>query len=392
MEAPDGELLCTCDKSKAEWYVSKGLAAVLNEDPFTIRLTFEPAGRAVGEVGKYYTIAKENKCVVCGKEETFIRKNVVPREYRKHFPVVMKDHTSHDVLLLCTICHQLSNMSDLNLRQKLAEMCNAPIQSQETTRLIEVPHLKKLKSAARALHYNGHMIPEERRKVLESQFLEHFPAGTEITAELLAEHVDIDIYKDNEMFLRHGEKVVKHFMDVGGGIVQLEKMWRQHFLSAMKPRFLPELWSVDHNEHRLEIRADEGRIDVQDLAAAGLDPHLLDNAANSNGYGVVISKENVSESRQLALNDLAIQELDETEFLSLARASSSSSSNYQTAQGDDDTTMSLSSFKSLDATLKSFNMTEDNESQYLSDDSDSTLTQPSSTLDSDSDITTENFK
>lgn len=99
MEAPDGELLCTCDKTKAEWYVQKNLAIVINEDPYSIRLTFEPAGRAVGEVGKYYTTPKENRCVVCGKEESFIRKNVVPRDYRKHFPSVIKDHSSHDVLL-----------------------------------------------------------------------------------------------------------------------------------------------------------------------------------------------------------------------------------------------------------------------------------------------------
>lgn len=97
MEAPDGELLCTCDRSKAEWYVQKNLATVVSEDPYSIRLTFEPAGRAVGDVGKYYTIAKENRCVVCGKNESFIRKNVVPRDYRKHFPMVMKDHSSHDV-------------------------------------------------------------------------------------------------------------------------------------------------------------------------------------------------------------------------------------------------------------------------------------------------------
>ena len=50
---------------------------------------------------KYYTTEKENQCVVCASTEQLIRKNVVPREYRKHFPTVMKTHVSHDIVLLC---------------------------------------------------------------------------------------------------------------------------------------------------------------------------------------------------------------------------------------------------------------------------------------------------
>ncbi|KAI8430347.1 hypothetical protein MSG28_000646 [Choristoneura fumiferana] len=90
LQAPDGELLCTCDSKKARWYVEKGLASVVDEGegeaPLTVRLRFEPAGRSVGDVGRFYQIAKENKCVVCGNTDSYIRKNVVPREYRKYFP------------------------------------------------------------------------------------------------------------------------------------------------------------------------------------------------------------------------------------------------------------------------------------------------------------------
>lgn len=87
MQAPDGELLCTCDRKKAEWYVIKELAEIVTDQPtYTIRLKFEPKGRAVGDVGKYYQMAKENKCVVCGAKDSYIRKNVVPRDYRRHFP------------------------------------------------------------------------------------------------------------------------------------------------------------------------------------------------------------------------------------------------------------------------------------------------------------------
>lgn len=86
LEANDGELLCTIDNKKAMWYVNKGIGEIVKEDPLTVRLKFEPAGRAVGQTGKYYQMAKENKCVVCGETNNYVRKNVVPREYRRHFP------------------------------------------------------------------------------------------------------------------------------------------------------------------------------------------------------------------------------------------------------------------------------------------------------------------
>lgn len=57
----------------------------MKREPLTVRLRFEPAGRSVGDVGRYYQLAKENKCVVCGGENSYIRKNVVPREYRRFF-------------------------------------------------------------------------------------------------------------------------------------------------------------------------------------------------------------------------------------------------------------------------------------------------------------------
>lgn len=86
LQANDGELLCTIDIKKAMWYVNKDLGEIVNKDPLTVRLKFEPSGRAVGQTGKYYQTPKDNKCVVCGEIESYTRKNVVPREYRKNFP------------------------------------------------------------------------------------------------------------------------------------------------------------------------------------------------------------------------------------------------------------------------------------------------------------------
>lgn len=75
------------------------------ESPFTVRLLFEPSGRPMPDAD-YYTTVKENVCVVCGSTDSFVRKMIVPHDYRKYFPQDFKDHMSHDVLLMCLDCHR----------------------------------------------------------------------------------------------------------------------------------------------------------------------------------------------------------------------------------------------------------------------------------------------
>ncbi|KPJ17820.1 Exonuclease 3'-5' domain-containing protein 2 [Papilio machaon] len=269
--APDGELLCTCDTKKAEWYVDKGLADVVNDNPLTVRLRFEPSGRSVGDVGRYYQLTKENKCVVCGGDNSYIRKNVVPREYRKYFPEIMKDHSSHDVVLLCTGCHQRSNMRDQAVRERLAEQCGAPLAAHTDNKFKEDADCKKIRSAARALLYQSrkHVLPEERRKELEQIILRNFPQHEQITEELLQKVADMQVVFENIDYESHGHKVVEYFMK-HEGLLQLERLWRQHFLTSMRPRHMPQLWSLDHNEQRLKIRLEEGRLSDEDAKLIGL--------------------------------------------------------------------------------------------------------------------------
>ena len=50
----------------------------------------------------------------------------------------------------------------------------------------------------------------------------------------------------------HGKKVVMHFMREKGGLLEFEKMWRRQFIETMEPKYLPNLWSVDHKPERME--------------------------------------------------------------------------------------------------------------------------------------------
>ncbi|XP_059049171.1 exonuclease 3'-5' domain-containing protein 2 [Achroia grisella] len=269
LQAPDGELLCTCDNKKALWYVQKQLADVVTEEPLTVRLRFEPAGRSVGEVGRYYQLTKENKCVVCGNNNSYIRKNVVPREYRKYFPDIMKDHSSHDVLLLCAPCHQRSNVTDQRVRDQLASLCAAPLCNRDSSKYVEDSMQKKARSAARALLNPFATLPAWRRTELERLLL-HYYQHDEITTELLQEAADLQVLFENQDYESHGLKVVEFFLEGEGGLLALEEMWRKHFLRSMQPKYMPELWSTKHNEERLRVKYNEGRLNEEQLKAIGV--------------------------------------------------------------------------------------------------------------------------
>jgi len=268
LQAPDGQVLCTCDTKKADWYVAKGIGYIVSKDPYTVRLKFEPSGRPEGRAGEYYLSVKPNICVVCGMDESFLRKNVVPHEYRRYFPAVMKDHQSHDVLLMCVRCHQRSNMYDADLRKKLSEECNAPIGTETDVKLRENVELKRVRSSGRALQANRkrQCIPPNRLQELEEVLLEHYLVE-ELTDEIVDRAANASFLIENGDYVPHSRAVVQYFLE-RGGLLQLEVTWRKHFLQTMKPAFLPELWSVDHQADRLGVKAAENRIDMEQYKLA----------------------------------------------------------------------------------------------------------------------------
>ncbi|XP_052437092.1 exonuclease 3'-5' domain-containing protein 2 isoform X2 [Carassius gibelio] len=251
LHAPDGQPLCTCDKKKAKWYLEKGIGELLSEDPFVVRLLFEPSGRPDSQKD-YYLTAKENVCVVCGKTDSYIRKNIVPHEYRRHFPAEMKDHNSHDILLLCTSCHAASNVHDGVLKQRLAEEHYAPQGCEEGIRLLEDADRRRVRSAARALLSASDGMPQTRKEELLSVIQSFFCNGQqEVTQDMLQRAAALETRIFNESYVPHGLKVVQVYAERGlRGLMDLERCWRQHFLTTMQPRHLPPLWSVNHNHDK----------------------------------------------------------------------------------------------------------------------------------------------
>ncbi len=66
--------------------MSKGLAELVSEKPYVIKLKFQPSGKGHSELEEeidknenyFYVTERENKCVCCGSKENFLKYNIVP--------------------------------------------------------------------------------------------------------------------------------------------------------------------------------------------------------------------------------------------------------------------------------------------------------------------------
>ena len=117
------------------------------------------------------------------------------------------------------------------------------------------PELKKVKSAAKALVYAGMKIPEKRRNELLSTVQEYFKTG-EPTREMLLQASELETRRENCDFISHGREVVRKVKEEGG-LLAFERMWREHFLETMNPKYLPPLWTVDHEQEKVKRMLEE---------------------------------------------------------------------------------------------------------------------------------------
>lgn len=127
---------------------------------------------------------------------------------------------------------------------------------------------RKLKKYAKSILDHRHDDPPNPGIAIPSEFAIFYP-DVDITEDMLKELLEAGY----NITTNHAQIVTDHFMrdPTTGGLLGLEKMWREHFIASMRPKFLPDFWSTVHNANRLEIRLDEGRISEEDLLLSGLD-------------------------------------------------------------------------------------------------------------------------
>ncbi len=276
--SPAGELMCNCSTKKIQWYLERQLATPI--DDRTIQLLFEPKGP--GNRGdEFYLAAKENMCVVCGNGSQFVRHSIVPHAFRSLFPEKHKSHSSHDIVLLCPVCHQHTQPLMAGLRKQIFRELNIvpPVVRPPPDRLA----LQRAVGLARSLLKNGERMPAERRAELQDEMCDilHRPAPMTMTemhefvrlppdsvpvlpsapvppsvspdpqdrtpGATLAWSLNPPRECQRELELS-AEQQVMAMLDSDERIVAFVRRWRALFLDNMAPRFLSPHWRVDHED------------------------------------------------------------------------------------------------------------------------------------------------
>jgi len=234
--APDGELMFRCLEKKANWYLDRNLAIIIDDDPLTIQLNFEPNGR--GEKTEYLKSIRKNKCVVCGEEdlEVLTKHHLIPYEYRRHFPYKLKSHNSGYVVPICISCHEKYERDHANvLKVKLASEFGAPKNGNTNKRYHAEKHILAL------LRHRDRM-PEKRLKYVQELFVKTMAdAGIETNESIFDDKAlenYLEFFKSNDETVdnRHGKQVVDNCPDLEA----FSQSWIKHFLDSMNPKFMPK--------------------------------------------------------------------------------------------------------------------------------------------------------
>ncbi|XP_067656926.1 exonuclease 3'-5' domain-containing protein 2-like isoform X2 [Haliotis asinina] len=252
LQTLSGKLIQRCDILRAEWYLKKNLGRKISDDPFIVQLKYELDKTYENEdYDNLYGDSEDEvaMCAVCGRTEAFIKKYVIPTEYKRYFHSVLKSaRYSQNILILCPDCYQVSSQHDAILRQQLAHQCNAPLDSGAGSKTVTDHELQKVKAAAKALKFNREKIPQTRVQELEKTVMDFYEV-TSLEPEIIEQALEMDVKVVNSSHVPHGKKVVMYYRSQNK-LYDFEKMWRKHFLDTMQPKHMPPLWKVDFRNNQ----------------------------------------------------------------------------------------------------------------------------------------------
>ncbi|KAI9497203.1 hypothetical protein BDB00DRAFT_19669 [Zychaea mexicana] len=266
-------------RRKAQWYLTRDLALVKDNEERAIMLTFEAKGDGHSE-DDYMVEDRDNICVVCGSADGLTLHHVVPYVYRQWFPLTIKSKSSRDLVLLCKNCHDRYERHAMTYKKNLATKYDLPLEGKGWVR---VPENRIARKAATALLRAADKIPPGRleelkntvtafweRKKQDATAVDISDTATSATATLTESAADWKslnwdhvIQRCSELqdvfqganFVEHGQGVVQQLrvykiLDNDGrerwpDLEVFIKQWRQHFLDHSKPQYLSERWTVD---------------------------------------------------------------------------------------------------------------------------------------------------
>lgn len=232
--SPQGYLMFRCREKKINWYLKRDLATIINDDPLTIKLNFEPKGYG-NHQNDYGLNEMLNICVNCGDDDMLTRHHIVPYCYRKYFTLNLKSHNFHDILLLCVDCHEEYENHALVMKQEIGREHGAPINGIIDTENKEIIKLKKMANAL----LSHSKVPDAKIRRIREHLRNEF-GWKRVTRKRLIDICETKIIRHKKT---HGEIVVSEITD----FTKFIKRWRQHFLDHNDCQHLPENWSVDYD-------------------------------------------------------------------------------------------------------------------------------------------------
>jgi hypothetical protein len=116
------------------------------------------------------------------------------------------------------------------LKDELSEKYNAPVGLTD-----EQKNMIKCSKYSKILLEKSNIIGEKRIKSI-TNFIQQF------IKKDINNNVILEISKMNTKFKKHGEIVVDNIKD---NIEDFIKLWRQHFIDSMKPKYMPKGWNVN---------------------------------------------------------------------------------------------------------------------------------------------------
>lgn len=258
---PNGRHMFTCGEKKASWYLDRNLAIPIGNKK--IKFTFDPKGNGFEDNEIFGRGARINRCVVTGIEDDLQRHHIVPYCYRSYLPNEFKSKNHHDVVLINSKTHSEYELFANEFKSKIALLYNV-----KTTEELNNEYTLKLRDLNKENFITLNVINSIFKtygKVSNSTVINklHFISeNSNIPFDKLSKYNYLQLYKlylnlknkcgvevnqfkeDNRVLYDHGYQVVKQ-LDSEEKIMEFVKLWRNHFIETMQPKYMPTGWSID---------------------------------------------------------------------------------------------------------------------------------------------------
>lgn len=258
---PNGTHMFTCGEKKASWYLDRNLA--IRTADGKIKLTFEPKGNGFETNEIFGKSVRKAICVVTGVDNGLQRHHIVPYCYRTHFPEQYKSKNHHDVVLINHKKHSEYELLATIYKDVIAEIFDV-----KTISELNIKYTTKLSKIGKpnAILLNKiHSIFKTYGKISDKvkfEKLKEISESIKIPIKTIYNYNYIQLYKMylllNEEHIKkqyefkqnhrqqydHGYHVIQK-LNTEKKMIGFVKLWRTHFIETMKPKFMPNGWSIN---------------------------------------------------------------------------------------------------------------------------------------------------